>query len=60
MHDWLGYALLYVGFATGAAVGGLVGLVVSGAQMLAAATVIAGATTVVTYRQADDDVSLLG
>lgn len=64
VHDWLGYALLYVSFAAGATIGGVVSLVVTGPQMLVVASVISAAVTVFTYRHADthvdEDVPILG
>lgn len=60
VHDWAGYALLYLAFGVGAVVGGFVSLAVSGAQMLAAAALVCAATTVYTYRRADEEVPLLG
>ncbi|MCG7606093.1 MULTISPECIES: YoaK family protein [Mycobacterium] len=49
LTDWLGYFLLWAGFAGGAVVGGLVSVVVSGSQMLLVATVICGITAAYTY-----------
>lgn len=42
--DWLGYFLLWAGFAGGAILGGLISVVVSGSQMLLAATVACAIT----------------
>lgn len=60
VHEWLGYALLWLAFTLGAVGGGVVSLVVSGPQMLAAAAVLCLAATVVTYRRTEADVPLLG
>jgi uncharacterized membrane protein YoaK (UPF0700 family) len=60
VHGWLGYALLWLAFTTGAVAGGFVSLVVSGSQMLAAAFVLSLGATVVTYRRTEEDVPLLG
>jgi len=51
--DWLGYFLLYASFIVGATVGGCISLVVSGSQMLAAATVVCALTTGYTYFHID-------
>jgi uncharacterized membrane protein YoaK (UPF0700 family) len=57
--DWLGYFLLFASFVLGAALGGGVSLLVSGDQMLAAATVLCAGTTGYTYfherRHAESD-----
>lgn len=50
---WLGYFLLYVSFAAGAAAGGGISLVFSGSEMLAVATVVCALTTGYTYFHAD-------
>ncbi|OSC42154.1 YoaK family protein [Mycobacterium decipiens] len=51
--DWLGYFLLFASFSAGAAVGGIISLVVSGTQMLAAAAVVCAVTTGYTYFHSD-------
>jgi len=51
--DWLGYFLLFASFASGAAVGGAISLVLGGSQMLAAATVVCALTTGYTYFHSD-------
>lgn len=51
--DWLGYFLLYAGFAAGAAVGGFISLVISGSEMLAVAAAVCTLTTGYTYFHAD-------
>ncbi|MEE6175451.1 YoaK family protein [Mycobacterium sp. 050134] len=50
---WLGYLLLYISFAGGAIIGGLVSLVANGAQMLAVATVVCSVTAGYTYFHGD-------
>jgi uncharacterized membrane protein YoaK (UPF0700 family) len=47
--DWLGYFLLWAGFACGAIVGGFISVVVSGSQMLLVATLVCGLTAAYTY-----------
>ncbi|WP_454790894.1 YoaK family protein [Mycolicibacterium lutetiense] len=49
LSDWLGYFLLWAGFAGGAIVGGFVSVVVSGSQMLLVATVVCAITAAYTY-----------
>ncbi|MGO8770792.1 MAG: YoaK family protein [Mycobacterium sp.] len=51
--DWLGYFLLLASFVIGAAVGGVIGLVVNGTGMLVAATVVCALTTGYTYFHQD-------
>lgn len=51
--DWLGYLLLYVGFVTGAAAGGLISLQVSGSQMLLVATGVSAATAAYSHFYVD-------
>jgi len=51
--DWIGYFLLFASFASGAAVGGAISLVLGGSQMLAAATVVCALTTGYTYFHSD-------
>ena len=51
--EWLGYFLLFSSFASGAAVGGAISLVLGGSQMLAAATVVCALTTGYTYFHSD-------
>ncbi|MEV0466886.1 YoaK family protein [Nocardia tengchongensis] len=49
-RDWLGYAVQYLSFATGALIGGLVSLVVNGAYMLNAAVVGSALVAAYTWR----------
>jgi uncharacterized membrane protein YoaK (UPF0700 family) len=49
MRDWLGYAVQYASFALGGFMGGLVGLVVDGADMLGAAALAAALVSVFTW-----------
>lgn len=51
--DWLGYFLLLASFMVGAAVGGLISVVVNGTWMLVAATVACALTTGYTYFHQD-------
>ena len=51
--DWLGYFLLFASFVLGATIGGFISLVVSGAQMLAVASVVCALTTAYAYFNAD-------
>lgn len=51
--DWLGYFLLYGSFVAGAAIGGVISVVVSGSQMLAVAAGVCTVTTGYTYFHAD-------
>lgn len=51
--DWLGYALLYTGFLIGGAVGGVVGSIFTGPQVILAAGVLCGVTTLVTFADSD-------
>lgn len=53
VYDWLGYALVYVGFLLGAAVGGVVGSIFTGPQVILAAGVLCGITTLVTFFHSD-------
>lgn len=59
IYDWLGYALLYTGFLGGAAVGGVVASIFTGPQVILAAGLLCGATTLVTFLHSDR-VALLG
>jgi len=49
VSDWLGYFLLFVGFALGAALGGAISLVVNGTGMLVVASAVCALTTAYTY-----------
>ncbi|MBU9765701.1 DUF1275 domain-containing protein [Mycobacterium sp. TNTM28] len=49
LNDWLGYFLLWAGFAAGAVIGGFISVVVSGSQMLLGATVVCALTAGYTY-----------
>ncbi len=51
--DWLGYFMLLASFMVGAAVGGLIGVVVNGTWMLVMATVLCALTTGYTYFHQD-------
>ncbi|MFE7742829.1 YoaK family protein [Nocardia sp. NPDC057455] len=51
--DWLGYFLLYTGFALGALLGGLLSLLVAGWAMLITATVVCLLVTGFTYLHLD-------
>jgi uncharacterized membrane protein YoaK (UPF0700 family) len=51
--DWLGYLLLYVGFVSGAAAGGVISLWVSGSQMLLVATAASAATAAYSHFHVD-------
>ncbi|MDH6194870.1 uncharacterized membrane protein YoaK (UPF0700 family) [Mycobacterium frederiksbergense] len=49
LSDWLGYFLLWAGFAGGAIIGGFISAVVSGSQMLLVATLVCAITAGYTY-----------
>jgi uncharacterized membrane protein YoaK (UPF0700 family) len=51
--DWLGYFLLFASFVLGAAVGGLISVVVNGMWMLVVASVMCAAATGYTYFHQD-------
>jgi uncharacterized membrane protein YoaK (UPF0700 family) len=51
--DWLGYFLLFASVTLGAALGGVISLVVNGTWMLLVATVVCALTTGYTYFHAD-------
>ena len=51
--DWLGYFLLFASFALGAALGGLISLLVNGTWMLVVASAVCALTTGYTYFHAD-------
>jgi uncharacterized membrane protein YoaK (UPF0700 family) len=51
--DWLGYFLLFASFVLGAAVGGLISVVVNGMWMLVVASVMCAAATAYTYFHQD-------
>ncbi len=53
VYDWLGYAMVYVGFLAGAGVGGVVASVFTGPQVILAAGLLCGATTLVTFLHSD-------
>ncbi|TWS25326.1 DUF1275 domain-containing protein [Tsukamurella sputi] len=53
VFDWLGYALVYVGFVLGAAVGGVIGSFVTGPQVILVAGLLCGVTTLVTFLHSD-------
>lgn len=57
--EWNGYFVLYLSFVVGGVLGGLLGLTITGGQMLLTATVICGAVAVYTYRL-DDRAGILG
>lgn len=58
--DWLGYFLLFASFTGGAAIGGVISLVVNGPQMLAVAAIVCAATTGYTYFHSDRQALLKG
>lgn len=58
--DWLEYFLLYAGFTTGAVIGGAVSLVITGPQVLIAATIVCAMTTLYTYRRTEENSTVLG
>lgn len=60
VRDWLGYFLLYAGFAAGAVIGGVMSLAITGPQVLIAATVVCAVTTLYTYRRTEEDSTILG
>jgi uncharacterized membrane protein YoaK (UPF0700 family) len=51
--DWLSYFLLFASFVTGATLGGVISIFVSGTQMLAAAAIVCAVTTGYTYFHQD-------
>lgn len=51
--DWLGYFMLLASFVAGAAVGGLISIVVNGTWMLVMATALCALTTAYTYFHQD-------
>lgn len=51
--DWLGYFLLWASFIAGAIIGGCIGLVVNGPQMLVAATVVCVMASLCTHFHTD-------
>ncbi|MGX1773761.1 YoaK family protein [Nocardia brasiliensis] len=51
--EWLGYFLLYMSFGVGAAIGGVLGLLIGGAPMLAVACLIAAVVTIYTMSHAE-------
>ncbi|MCV7350032.1 YoaK family protein [Mycobacterium parmense] len=51
--DWLGYFLLLASFVLGAAIGGVISVVVNGTWMLVLATAMCALTTAYTYFHAD-------
>lgn len=53
VFDWLGYALVYLGFVLGAAVGGVIGSFVTGPQVILVAGLLCGVTTLVTFLHSD-------
>jgi uncharacterized membrane protein YoaK (UPF0700 family) len=53
LEDWLGYFLLFAGFAGGAAAGGFISVVTGGTQMLVAASGVCAVTTAYTYLYVD-------
>lgn len=58
VSDWLGYFLLLASFVVGAAVGGLISVVVNGTWMLVMATSLCAVTTAYTYFHQDRRVLL--
>lgn len=57
--EWNGYFLLWLAFVAGGVIGAVVSLVITGGQMLLAATVICGGVALYTYRL-DERASILG
>ncbi|WP_371750586.1 YoaK family protein [Mycobacteroides sp. LB1] len=53
VYDWLGYALLYMSFALGAASGGVIASAYNGSKVILTAGLICGATTLVTFFYSD-------
>lgn len=51
--DWLGYLLMYVGFLGGASVEGVIGLVVSGSQMVLVNTIVSAAKSAYSHFHVD-------
>lgn len=49
VFDWLGYLILYAAFLTGAALGGSLASRITGPQLILAAGLICGATTLATF-----------
>lgn len=58
--DWLGYFMLYAAFTTGAVLGGVMSLFITGPQVLMAATVVCAVTTLYTYRRTEETAGILG
>ena len=58
--DWLGYFLLFASFVLGAAVGGIISVVVNGTWMLVVATFVCALTTGYTYFHEDRRALLAG
>lgn len=53
VFDWIGYALVYIGFLLGACVGGVLSSFFSGPQVILAAGLLCGATAIVTFAHSD-------
>lgn len=58
--DWLEYFLLYAAFTAGAVAGGVMSLVITGPQVLIAATIVCAVTTLYTYRRTEENSTVLG
>ncbi|WP_278264882.1 YoaK family protein [Nocardia sp. AG03] len=56
VRDWLGYALQYGSFAVGALLGGVLGEIVGGDQMLLVAAVVSGVGVMFTARASRDPI----
>lgn len=53
MYDWLGYSLLYLGFITGAVLGGIVATIIDGGYVLFGAGGLCALATAVTFFHTD-------
>ncbi|ORM30667.1 hypothetical protein BFL43_18215 [Williamsia sp. 1135] len=58
--EWLEYFLLYAAFTLGAVTGGVMSLVITGPQVLIAATTVCAVTTLYTYRRTEENSTVLG
>ena len=59
-RDWLEYFLLYAAFISGAVLGGVMSLAITGPQILIAATIVCAVTTLYTYRRTEENSTILG
>ena len=53
MYDWLSYGLLYLGFITGAVLGGILASIIDGGYVLFGAAALCAATTAITFFHSD-------